>query len=260
MASPEKPSPSGDRDVQDEIIRYLADGEFRAQGSANLPLTPADAQKAERFARFLIRRYYRDRLARGFRTSRLLAEHYGRLPEETVDQPGFGPLLETGVLGSFLTSRIVAQLAKQHLMAHIPELGPWWWDMLRYDIAYFMQLATSDPGAPSQLPRRGTSAMTAELDWYLPQVVGSLRARQEPTPEMERKWSLLFSRTHGGRVYVMEIDSDALSLFEAVDGKRARQEIIHASGVRPSIAEPMLADLERIGAVILPQQAVSPAT
>jgi hypothetical protein len=253
LASPENPSPSSDREVQDEIIRYLADGEFRARAPENLPLTPADAQKAQRFARFLIRRYYRDRLARGFRTSRVLCEHFGRFPEEAVDGPGFDPILETGVLGSFLTSRIVAQLAKQHLMVHIPELGPWWWDMLRYDIAYFMQLATSDPGPVSDFPRRGTSAMTAELGWYLPQVVGSVRARQEPTPEMERKWNVLFSRTRAGHVYVMEVDSDALSLFEAVDGKRSRPEIINASGVEPRIAEPMLLDLERIGAIVMPQ-------
>ena len=58
-----------DRELQDAVITYLADAALR-RGASDLPLAPEQAQRAGRFARFLARRYYRDRLARSFRYSR----------------------------------------------------------------------------------------------------------------------------------------------------------------------------------------------
>jgi hypothetical protein len=63
---PQARSSRSDRELQDEVITYLADATLR-RSSADLPMAPEQAQRADRFARFLARRYYRDRLARSFR-------------------------------------------------------------------------------------------------------------------------------------------------------------------------------------------------
>src|SRR5437868_4811335 len=120
-----------DRDLQDEVITYLADVRLRKQGAA-IPLSPDQAHRAEKFARFLARRYYRDRLIRSFRYSQLFAKQVGRTADEVVDGEKFDSLMNDCVLGSRAAAESVAELAVAHLRVSNAR-GPWWSDLLSYE-------------------------------------------------------------------------------------------------------------------------------
>src|SRR5256886_11182558 len=94
-----EPSKS-DRDLQDDVIRYLADAGTRNKNSSGLPLSPEQAKRAGKFARFLARRYYRDRLARSLRYSRMFSSALGRTAEQVVDGEFFQDFLNECVMGS----------------------------------------------------------------------------------------------------------------------------------------------------------------
>src|SRR5438105_4757334 len=94
-----------DRELQDEIIRYVTDPRARGGSSpalkSALKLSAQQAKRAAQFARFLARRYYRDRLGRSFRYSALLSGSGGRRATDVVDAGEFEVSLGDGVLGSF---------------------------------------------------------------------------------------------------------------------------------------------------------------
>src|SRR5258705_4312767 len=93
-------SSKSDRDLQDDVIRYLADAAARNKNSPGLPLSPEQAKRAGKFGRFLARRYYRDRLARSFRYSRLFTPTIGRNAEQVVDGEAFQTFLNEWAMGS----------------------------------------------------------------------------------------------------------------------------------------------------------------
>ena len=109
---PKPESSRSDRDLQDEVIRYLADARARKKNSAELPLSPEQAQKAEKFGRFLARRYYRDRLGRSFRYSRMFSSAIGRTAEQVVDGEFFQDFLNECVMGSLEAAQRVGQRAR----------------------------------------------------------------------------------------------------------------------------------------------------
>src|SRR5256886_7445019 len=111
LTMPKPESSKSDRDLQDEVIRYLADARARKKSSAELPLSPEQAQKAEKFGRFLARRYYRDRLARSFRYSRMVSSAIGRTAEQVVDGEFFQDFLNECVVGSLGAAQRVGQMA-----------------------------------------------------------------------------------------------------------------------------------------------------
>ena len=104
-----------DRGLQDEVIRYLSDARLRASPQKSLQLTADEAEKANRFARFLARRYYRDRLIRSFRYSRQFAAATGRKAEELCDREDFGAFLDQCVLGSVVSARRAGEMAVAYL-------------------------------------------------------------------------------------------------------------------------------------------------
>ena len=103
-----------DRAFQDSIIRLLADAPFRHalthvdEGSAYGGMSAhqvegiraGDARRVDRFAKFLARQYYRDRIFLFHKYSRALARYTGRSPEAVVHTPEFDNLLPTVILGS----------------------------------------------------------------------------------------------------------------------------------------------------------------
>src|SRR5205823_11336090 len=151
-----------DRDLQDEVIRYLADARARKKSSAELPLSPEQAQKAEKFGRFLARRYYRDRLARSFRYSRMFSSAIGRTAEQVVDGEFFQDFLNECVMGSLEAAQRVGQMAVTHL-SDVQEPGAWWRELLAYERAFFLQAATAGAEPAASIPRRGRSAVARRL-------------------------------------------------------------------------------------------------
>ena len=239
-----------DREVQNEVIRYLADANVRAQAPCGAPVSAGEAAKAAQFAHFLARRYYRDRLARSFRYSHRLRMQTRRIAEEVVDGPEFDQFLIECVMGSLDSAQRVGEMARAHLGV-APQPGPWWPELLDYEYAYFLQAATSEPSPAPDHPARGVSAVCRRFTWELPQLLPRLRADAAIGDELRREATLLFSRTWEGRIYVVELEPQLENVFLAVDGLRPPQGIAEAAGVGAEQALQALEALNAIGAVVM---------
>ncbi len=240
-----------DRALQDELIRYLSDARARSHPPENLPLPPAEAAKAGRFAVFLARRYYRDRLVRAFRYTRRFASQIGRLAEDVVEGEQFEAFLLQCVLGSFAAARQVGEMAVAHLDT-APHPGPWWRDLVEYEYAYFLQTATSEPGAHTRRHNRGASAFSQTFAWFLPQMLERLRSGQPIEEDLRRECTLLFSRTHLGKIFVVELEKDAAAVFRSTNGFRTPEQIAAAAGVPAEAAVALLEQFVELGAVEKP--------
>ena len=240
-----------DRAVQDEVIRYLADANVRAHAARVAPVSAGEAAKAAQFARFLARRYYRDRLARSSRYSHRLRTQTGRVAEEVVEGTEFDGFLAECVMGSLESARRVGEMARAHLRA-APAPGPWWAELLEYESSYFLQAATSERAASTSLPARGVSAVCRRFAWALPEVLSRLRAGKSISDHLRREATLLFSRTHAGRIFVVEVEAAVELIFHATDGACTLDEIAAAAKVSVEQARRTLELLARIGAVVMP--------
>jgi len=236
-----------DRAVQDEVIRYLADANVRAQGPHGAPISVGEAAKASQFAHFLARRYYRDRLARSFRYSHRFRKQTGRIAEEVVDGAEFDRFLSKCVMGSLESAQHVGEMARAHLTLAPP--AAWWPDLVDYEYAYFLQAATAERWASGDRPSPGVSALCRRFAWALPEILPRLRAGEAIGSDLQREATLLFSRTHGGRIYVVEVEPTMESVFRATDGRRTADEIAEAARIPSEQARTMLASLADIGAV-----------
>lgn len=236
-----------DRAVQDEIIRYLADGKLRASERHSAPILDTEALKAARFAHFLARRYYRDRLARSFRYSQRFRKTLRRAAEEVVDGTEFSEFLKGCVIGSLKSAQRVGAMARSHLM--VAPYPAWWPELLEYECAYFLQAATAERATVGDRPSPGASAVCRRFAWALPEVLLRLRAGKDIGDELRSKSTLLFSRTHTGRIYVVEVEPAVEKVFCAVDGRRTEDEVAEATGVAAEDVCRILVSLDSIGAV-----------
>lgn len=235
-----------DRELQDEIIRYVVDPQARRSGA--LKLSAQQAARAAQFARFLARRYYRDRLARSFRYSAMLER--GRRAAEVVEANEFEGLLSESALGSFALAQRVGQRAVEWMTTAGKQI--WWHSLLEYERAHFLQTATSEMRAPAGAFHPGLSATCARFEWYMPELLRQIKAKQPIQGDLRRGVTLLFSRTRGGKIYVMEVDASTVAIFEAADGARNVQEIAHPAGIDLASAQTVLKSLLEIGAIVAP--------
>lgn len=234
-----------DRDLQDALITYLGDANLRRTAAAPLPLSPDQAQRAEKFARFLARRYYRDRLARSFRYSRRFAPS----AESVVDLPPFDQFLGDCVLGSLAAAERVADLALSTLRDGIAP-GPWWSSLLEYERAFFLQAATTEMIIAGQFPRAAVSALCCRFSWNLPQLLLRLKAEETIGDDLPGEVTLLFSRTPHGRIYVAEVDPATAAVFHAADGRRSPAAIAESTSLSLPVVEHILGGLEELGALV----------
>lgn len=237
-----------DRAVQDDVIRYLADARVRARKTPGPPISEHEASKATQFAHFLARRYYRDRLARSFRYSHHFRRQTRRVAEEVVDRGEFDHFLSDCVMGSLEAAQRVGEIARAHLSS-APAPGSWWSELLDYEYAYFLQAATSEHVASGEGLTRGVSAVCQRFAWALPEVLQRLRAGEAIHDDLRREVALLFSRTHAGRIYVVEVEPEVERIFLATNGQRSAEEIAVVAGVPAERTSAILRSLAEIGAV-----------
>jgi len=240
-----------DRALQDELIRYLSDAKLRAAPPESLKLTGGEAEKANKFARFLARRYYRDRLIRSFRYSRAFSNRTGRRAEEVCGLPECESFLDDCVLGSLASSRRAGEMAVAHLSPG-RSLFPWWSDLTTYESAHLLQTATTERTQPGQHYQRSPSATCIRFDWALPEMLPRLRRGEALGEEFQRSATLLFSRTHMGKIYVVELDEITTAIFRATNGARALKQIAESAAVTLPQAEERLSNLAQIGALETP--------
>ncbi len=247
-----------DRALQDLVLRALADGPFRASREWQQRAL-ADPVLVERFARFLARHFYHERIVHFFKYSRALARVTDRRPEAVLRSPAFDALLPTMVLGGRDTARAVAGLVAGHVVqgaaaARVPYLE----ELLGYESAMMIAEAgprvwrddeppkRDDDGAPETV--EGTALL--ELAYDLPAILPQLLAPWAGVPEAAaRPTTLLIARSPHGRVTVARTDSVAARVVELANGRRTPEELARATGVGPGELEAALAGLSELGAV-----------
>jgi hypothetical protein len=250
-----------DRALQDAVIRALADAPYRASPEWR-GLALVDPARLERFARFLARHFYFERVVHFFKYSRALAPVTGRRPEAVLHSAGFDALLATAVLGSRETARAVTALAVRHVRAAGPSQSiPYLDDLLAYEEA--MMIAEAGPrvwrddggerGAGSgerSLPETVAGTVLLDLAYDLPAVLPQLLQPWTELPEAPlRRTQLLVARSAHGRVTVARADTAVASVVELADGRTSLPELARAAGLRSDDLEATLAGLADLGAV-----------
>jgi hypothetical protein len=241
--------PKNDRDLQDDVIRYLSDATLRSGETANEILDDQELGRARRFSRFLARRYYRDRLSRGFRYSASLAGKQ-QSAEQIVDTSDFDSILDHLVLGSLASSIEVGRLAFSRLLSLRNEV--WWSELLEYEQAFFLQLATSEPTPARVLPEKNASAVVRDFRLHIPELLMRLRTGADLAGIPGAQTTLLFARTVHGKIYVVELDEKTSTVFQFIDGTRSPEEVAALCGASPEDIQRILATLADIGSVVLP--------
>jgi hypothetical protein len=242
--------PKNDRDLQDDLIRYLSDATLRSIETANEILDDQELGRAQRFSRFLARRYYRDRLSRGFRYSASLVGKQ-QSAEQIVDTSDFDSILDRFVLGSLASSIDVGQLAFSRLLSLRNEV--WWSELLEYELAFFLQLATSETTPASGLPEKNASAVLRDFHVHIPELLTRLRTGADLAGIPGIKTTLLFSRSVHGRIYVVELDEKTSTVFQSIDGAQSPEELAAICGASPEDIQRILVTLADIGSIVLPE-------
>jgi len=253
---------TSDRALQDDVIRALADAPYRASADWRRRGL-ADADRLERYARFLARHFYYERIVHFFKYSRALARATGRRPEAVLKGAAFDALLPTIVLGSRETATAVAQLATGYVAAgggggpSIPYLT----DLLRYEAT--MMVVEAGPrvwrdGTPTEgagsgeryAPETVEGTVLLDLTYDLPAVLPTLLEPWTEVPQApERRTKLLVARSPRGRVAVARSDESVAAVVQLADGRRTVQELAVGAGLAVKQLEETLQGLVDLGAV-----------
>jgi len=253
-----------DRALQDDVIRALADAPYR-KSAAWRTRGLADPDRVERFARFLARHFYHERVVHFFKYSRALARVTGRRPEAVLTRPGFEALVPSIVLGSRQTAKAVAQLVVTHVGdagdagAAIRYLG----ELLRYEAAMMVveagpRIWREDPesggeGAGSgewSAPETVEGTVLLELAYDLPVVLPELLRPWSEVPQAPaRSTKLLVARSPRGRVAVARSTDAIAALLGLADGRKTLAELAHGAGLEVRELEQTLHGLVELGAV-----------
>lgn len=247
-----------DRAVQDALIRALADAPYRGSPSWRTREL-ANQDRLERFARFLARHFYFERLVHFFKYSRALARATGRTPEAVLASPAFDALLPTLVLGSRASAVGVADLAVAHVRGGDTAAVPYLDDLLAYERGMMMvesgarlwRDGSPDPteNQPSK-PIRVEGTMLLDLQVDLPVVLPALLRPWTEVPQPPRRSvRLLIARSSRGRVSVARTSSAIATLLELADGRKTLEDLAREAGLRPAELDATLNDLVEIGAV-----------
>jgi hypothetical protein len=249
-----------DRAVQDEIIRALADAPYRAS-AAWRDRALADPERVDRFARFLARHFYYERLVHFFKYSRALARVTGRSPEAVLSSAAFDALVPTLVLGSRASAVAVAQLAADHVRGGDRTAVPYLDDLLAYERGMMVVESgarvwhdgTPEAGAGRRqwsTPMRAEGTMLLDLTYDLPHVLPALLRPWTDVPQPPRQPTrLLIARSSRGRVSVARTTTAIATLLALADGRKSLDDLARAAGLRPAELEATLQQLVEIGAV-----------
>jgi len=248
-----------DRALQDLVLRALADAPFRAS-PAWRQRALADLSRLERFARFLARHFYYERIVHFFKYSRALSRVSGRTPEAVLRTTAFEALLPTIVLGSRDSAAAVAKVIAAHVSSGRRGAIPYLPDLLRYEEA--MMVAEAGPrvwretGKPETRNEKGTTpelvegTVLLELSYDLPAVLPKLLQPWTELPRCpEQPTKVLIARSKHGRVAVARADAAVAAVLELADGRTTLDDLAREAGLRPTELEATLAGLTELGAV-----------
>jgi hypothetical protein len=203
------------------------------------------------------RDFYREQLSVAFQHSRPFYESMGTVPEEIVDTTAFDGILRECAPGSLEAARRLGEMAVV-LLSRTPTTagawpgapGPWWRDLLSYERACFLQLATTDKGPPTNRPRRGVSALCMNFEWQVPALIEHLTRGEPLTTNLRRPLTLLFARLPDGTPRVVEVGSTVEKVFRATNGLRTEEQIAVTADVSQEETARQLRALSSVGAVV----------
>ena len=267
-----------DRALQDAVIRLLADAPFRAalrgddrvHALDGIPpahesaLRATDPERVRRFAHFLARGYYHERIVHFYKYSRILARWTGMRPADVLRTADFDALLDTIVLGSRESACAVAELVEAAL-AEAPAAPPYAADLLRYESAQMITEAgprvwsSSAPPpalAPTTVAATSPDVLVLDFEWDLPALLPTLLAVQaapsappSPPTATRRPTQLLFARSPRARVTVMRCTATLAALVAAMDGTRELHDIAVAAGITDRDVVEIASALAEAGAI-----------
>ena len=179
----------------------------------------------------------------------MLANGNGHRAIEVVDAEEFNRVVSREAMGSLAAAQRIGTLAVEHLTGLRGEA--WWSALLDYEHAHFLQTATSESAHRRQHPRRGLSTVCRQFDWHLPELLQRIKTNQpmDDASNLHRPVTLLFSRTHAGKIFVMEVDAATAAVFSAVDGARSVAEISELTKMPLLVVEEIVQSLREVGAV-----------
>jgi len=254
-----------DRELHDLVLHALADAPFRASREWR-DRALVEPGRLERFARFLARHFYYERIVHFFKYSRALARVTGRCPEAVLKSADFDALLATAVLGSRETARDVAGLAVRHVKEVTPPPPPppqlpYLNDLLRYeeammiaeagprmwrDSAHERAAGSREPSAPERVEGTALLDLAYDLPAVLPRLLQSwVEVPQAPAQPVK----LLIARSPHGRVTVARADAAVASVVELADGRKTLEQLAREAGLRATDLETTLVGLSDLGAV-----------
>ncbi|HET9706852.1 MAG TPA: hypothetical protein VFP39_00970 [Gemmatimonadales bacterium] len=247
-----------DRAVQDAVIRALADAPFRASSEWR-QRELANEDRLDRFAKFLARHYYYERLVHFFRYSKALARVTGRVPETVLTGLGFERLLPRMVLGSRDSALAVAELVTTYLEAGGTAV-PYHDDLLQYQRAMMVVESgarvwhdgSSAPAPAHRIsrPTKVEGTMLLDLKHDLPAVLPQLLRDWTEVPYAPAQPTmLLIARSAHGRVSVARSTATIATVLELADGRKTLEDLAREAGLRPADLEATLEGLVDIGAV-----------
>ncbi len=248
-----------DRALQDLVLRALADAPFRASQDWR-ERALADPARLERFARFLARHFYYERIVHFFKYSRALARATGRSPEAVLRSAAFDALLPAIVLGTRDSAAVVADVVAAHVATGRREGIPYLPDLLRYEEA--MMVAEAGPRiwretgngergmGKRSAPELVEGTVLLDLSYDLPAVLPKLLSPWTDVPECpEQPTTLLIARSRHGRVAVARADAAVATVVELADGRKTLEDLAREAGLRPAELEATLTGLTELGAV-----------
>ena len=244
-----------DRAVQDQVIRALADAPYRASAEWR---GLADPEPVERFARFLARHFYYERVVHFFKYSRALVRVTGRRPEAVLKGAGFEALFPSLVLGSRDTAAAVALLVVDHVRGGGSGRVPYLEDLLRYEEA--MMVVEAGPrvwrdggrgkGNEGRVPEMVEGTALLNLAYDLPAVLPKLLRSWTEVPEAPAKpTKLLVARSPHGRVAVARSTRAVEKVLQLADGRRTLDELAGQVGIAAPQLEETVRSLVELGAV-----------
>ena len=246
-----------DRAVQDALIRALADAPYRASVEWR-QRELANPDRVDRFAKFLARHYYYERLVHFFRYSRALARVTGRAPEAVLAGAAFDRLLPSLVLGSRDSAVAVAEVVVEHLASGTTGAVRYHDDLVHYQRAMMVVESGArvwrdgSPAKPTRasLPLRVEGTMLLELQHDLPAVLPLLLQNWTVPPDApQQATTLVIARSAHGRVSVARTTTTIATVLELADGRRSLDDLARDAGLKPGELEATLEGLVEIGAV-----------
>ena len=268
-----------DRDLQDQVITALADAKFRSSPQW-LDRNLADPARVEKFARFLARHFYYERIVHFFKYSGALAGVTGPRPVAILAGREFNSLLSGLTLGSTESAERVSQLVVEYVRSNEATAKvPYLEDLLKYEQA--MMIAESGPrvwrdaaggagraqAGPEAGPRPGRDttgpagaqgevfelglgtrmlAFGYDITAVLPAILQSPGEIPDAPPGPIR---LLVARSPHGRVIVAHSTAAMEALLELADGQTSFAEMVKESGLDEAELRDTLDGLTEWGAL-----------